>query len=197
MKLVKFVFCLLVLLSGCAANTPTHEVRASYAIYDIKAPEVPMSRIADAVKVALQKQTNGVEISQGIPPSPLPEKPGRFKVNNPYANGPLATEFLYLHPPTCEGAIVTAIARNSAMSNYGENTIFFLCLMPYRGGYHLDFYTTFSISSGGFSTQALGAALARGVVGDTSKFIPRTIASVVDSIQTTGATVSLVESYPN
>jgi hypothetical protein len=38
--------------------------------------------------------------------------------------------------------------------------------------------------------------LARTVVGDTSQFIPRTIADVVDSVKATGATVTMTEAYP-
>jgi hypothetical protein len=82
------------------------------------------------------------------------------------------------------------------MAKYGEHTLFFLCVLPYQGGYNLDVYTKFSMASGGFSPETLGATLARNVVGDSSQFIPRTIASVVDSIKQTGATVNLVESYP-
>jgi len=57
-------------------------------------------------------------------------------------------------------------------------------------------HTTFTKASGAFSATTLGATLARTAVGDSSQFIPRTIASMVDHIQATGATVSLIEAYP-
>jgi hypothetical protein len=33
-------------------------------------------------------------------------------------------------------------------------------------------------------------------IGDTSQFIPRTIADLVDSVKATGATVTMTEAYP-
>jgi predicted house-cleaning NTP pyrophosphatase (Maf/HAM1 superfamily) len=68
--------------------------------------------------------------------------------------------------------------------------------MPYRGGCALNICTTFSKASGAFSLATLGAALVRSVVGDTSQFIPKTIAQVVESLKQTGALVTLVEAYP-
>jgi hypothetical protein len=41
--------------------------------------------------------------------------------------------------------------------------------------------------------RVLGATLARTVVGDSSQFIPRTIAAMVDSVKATGAASTLVE----
>jgi hypothetical protein len=184
-------------LTGCATMTPTTETRASYAIYDVHAAQgLTASQVAEAIRTGLQKQTDQVQITQGIPPSPLPEKPGRFRLVNPFGQGMAALAGRSLQMPVCDDAILTARAGNTGMAQYGENTLFFLCVLPYQGGYHLDVYTQFSMASGGFSPQALGATLARGVVGDSSQFIPRTIASVVDSVKQTGASVDLVESYP-
>lgn len=60
-----------------------------------------------------------------------------------------------------------------------------------QGGYALNVYTTFSKVSRGFSAAALGAAMARSVVGDSSQFIPRTIGQIVDAVRATGSSVSL------
>lgn len=68
--------------------------------------------------------------------------------------------------------------------------------MPYQSGYSMNVYTTFSKASGAFSAAVLGATLSRSVVGDSSKFIPRTIAAIVDSIKATGASVTTFEAYP-
>jgi hypothetical protein len=135
----------------------------------------------------------------GIPPSPLPEKAPRFKLVSPYGanlSALAAASGQSVQVPTCEGAIVTANAVDSSMRQYGEGTTFFVCLMPYQGGYALNVYSTFSKASGGFSAKSLGTDLARSVVGDSSQFIPRTIANIVDSVKATGATVTLVEAYP-
>lgn len=191
-----------VLITGCASTTPTRETSQAYAIYDIKGnADVTSAKLAEAIKVALQKNMSGVQISNGIPPSPLPEKAGRFQLASPFKGGSnlaalAAASGQSFQVPTCEGAVLTANGRDSSMSKYGEATTFFVCLMPYQGGYALNIYSTFSKASGGFSATSLGATLARSVVGDSSQFIPRTINDIVSGVKATGANPALVESYP-
>ncbi len=190
------------LASGCASTlTPTTEQESAYAIYQVTPAEgVTASQVAEAIKVALQKNTNNVHISRSIPPSPLPEKPGRFSLDNPFRGTGLAAiagaQGQHLQFPTCDGALILASAQNTGMSNYGENTRFLTCLWAYEGGYHIDVYSSFTKGSGSFSLDTLGATLARKVVGDTSQFIPRTINSIVTEVEQLGAQVTLVESYP-
>lgn len=188
-------------LAGCGTTTPTREVSNAYAIYDIKAgAEVGAGRIAEAIKVAVKKNMSEAQVTNGIPPSPLPEKAARFQVNSPFKGTQYAALAAAagsrLQVPSCEGDILTVWAADSSMSRYGEGTSFFVCLMPYQGGYSMNIYSTFTKASGGFNTAVLAATLARAVVGDSSQFIPRTIQEIVQSVQGTGASVKLVESYP-
>lgn len=187
--------------AGCASVTPTRETSSGYAIFDIKGgPEITHAKIADAVKTALQKNMSQVQINNGIPPSPLPAKAPRFQLISPFKGSNLAAlagaSGQNLQLPTCEGSIMTANARDTSMSKYGEGTTFFACLMPYQNGWSLNVYTTFAKSSGAFSAATLGATLARTVVGDSSQFIPRTIAAIVDNVNATGATAKMLEAYP-
>jgi len=188
-------------LAGCASVTPTRETSSGYAIFDIKGgPEITHAKVADAVKTALQKNMSQVQINNGIPPSPLPEKAPRFQLVSPFKGSNLAAlagaSGQSLQVPSCEGSIMTANARDTSMSRYGEGTTFFACLMPYQGGWSLNVYTTFAKASGAFSAATLGATLARTVVGDSSQFIPRTIAAIVDNVNATGATAKMLEAYP-
>jgi hypothetical protein len=188
-------------IGGCAGLTPTREISSGYAVFDIKAgPDIGPARIAEAVKVALQKNVSQIQIVNGIPPSPLPDKAPRFQLVSPFKGTSLgalaAASGQNLQLPACEGAILTANARDTSYARYGEGTTFFACLMPYQGGYALNVYTTFTKASGAFSAATLGATLARTVVGDSSQFIPRTIAQMVESLKATGADVTLKEAYP-
>ncbi|QTN25689.1 hypothetical protein HZ992_12345 [Rhizobacter sp. AJA081-3] len=190
------------LLGGCASMTPTKETSVGYAIYDIKASgDVGNAKLAEAIRTALQRNTSRLQVSNGIPPSPLPEKAPRFQLVSPFKGSNLgalaAAQGQSLQVPTCEGATLTANARDSSMSNYGEATTFFACLMPYQGGYSLNIYTTFTKVSGSVSAATLGATLMRPFVGDSGQFIPRTIGQIVDGIQKTGVVVTLVEAYPS
>lgn len=187
-------------LGGCAGITPTREISSGYAIFDIQAgPEVSHARIADAVKRALQANTTQVQITNGLPPSPLPAAATRFQLLSPLKGSnlaALAAASPAMQIPTCEGATMTATARDNAMGRYGEGTTFFACVMPYKGGWALNVHTTFVKASGAFSAATLGATLARTVVGDSSQFIPRTLAAMVDNLKAAGATATLVEAYP-
>lgn len=188
-------------LCGCAATTPTREISSAYAIFDIQAgPEVGPVRIADAIKRALQTNTTQVQIVNGLPPSPLPVAAPRFQLVSPFKGSGLAalaaTAGPALQVPTCEGAILTATARDGSMARYGEGTTFFVCVMPYQGGWAMNVYTTFVKASGAFNAATLGATLARTVVGDSSQFIPRAIAAMVDNLKAAGASATLVEAYP-
>lgn len=192
----------IVLLGGCTSLTPTKETSVGYAIYDIKAsPEVSGTKIAEAIKVGLQKNTSRVLISNGIPASPLPEKAPRFQLTSPLKGSTLgalaAAQGQSLQLASCEGATLTANARDSSMSRYGENTTFFACLIPYQGGYSLNFYTTFTKVSGSVSAATMGATLMRPFIGDSGQFIPRTIEQIVENVRQTGATLTLVEAYPS
>lgn len=188
-------------LAGCASLTPTTEREESYAIYHVAPSETTTARdIGDAIKTGLQRNMSEVRINTSIPPSPLPEKPARFTMIDPFQGSSLgalaAASGASLRVPTCDQAVMTANADDSSMSQYGENTTFFLCLQPYEVGYHIDIYTAFSKQSGGFSTATLGATLARTVVGDASQFLPRTIEEIIAEVEKAGADVTLVEAYP-
>ena len=200
MKKALFVMVVSLVAGGCASITPTVETEATYAIYDVKPnPGVTASKLGEAIKTALQKNMKGVQMVASIPPSTLPEKPSRFQMANPFKGSAMAayaaSSGYSIERPTCEGSMLTANAQDS-MPGYGEGTSFFLCLLPYQGGYHINIYASFTKLSGGFSAATLGATLARKVVGDSSQFLPRTVKAVVDSVQAAGATTTLVEQYP-
>jgi hypothetical protein len=184
-------------LSACASMTPTREVTEGYRIYDIQGV-TDHSAIAANVKAAMQKNADKVTFTNNIPPHPLPEKPGRFSTTNPFANSNLgalmAAQGGSLKIPKCDNSTFTATSHDNFEG--AENTTFFVCLLPYAGGYHMDVYYTFTKVSGGFGAQALGRALAQSMVGDSSQFIPRTLAALESAAQEAGGKVSVVETYP-
>jgi hypothetical protein len=185
------------IISACASLTPTREVTEGYRVYDIKGAS-NHGTIATNLKTAMQKNADNVRFTNDIPPSPLPEKPTRFKLTNPFANSGmgalLASQGSTVKVPSCDGAIFSATLNDNFQG--AEDTTFFVCLMPYSDGYHMDVYYTFTKVSGGFSPGALGKTLAQSVVGDSSQFIPKTISALESAAQQAGAQVSLLESYP-
>lgn len=199
----KFIVAIIALAcAGCGSTTPTRETISSYSIYDIKGPaSVSPSTVADAVTNGLKVGSSGIQVTRNLPAYPVPDQPGRFTLTNPFANSNMgalmAASGNSMTIPKCDGAFVVGNAQNSSMRDYGENTVFYICLWQYQGGYHLDFYTRFDRQSGGFNTKTLAATLMRPLTGDSSQFIPRTIGNVTAEIQKAGLTPTLIDSYPS
>jgi len=186
------------ILASCASMTPTKERSEGYRIYDLKQVS-SLGKIRSSLKKALQKNSDNAVFTNNIPPYPLPKKPGRFQVVNPFANSNMgalmASQGGGIRIPKCDKSPFTGMAQGNFAGS--EETTFFICLQPYEKGYHLDVYYSFTKVSGGFSTEALGKSLAQSVVGDSSQFIPRTIADLEEAAQSSGAKLELIESYPD
>ena len=188
-----------VLLAGCGSvnTTETKETKKSYVIYDIKVEDsVSATDMSQAIKKALQDNTNSVKIVEDLPPYPLPDESPRFQLTSPFGNKSSGIAALAgnIKIPTCNGALVYAQATNDSMSSYGENTRFYTCLWQYKGGYHVDIYTEFEIESGGMHN--LGVDLARNISGDSSQFIPKTINNIRDNLEALNAEAKVIAAYP-
>ena len=198
MKKAIIALCVLT-LSGCASLTPTKERFEGYKIYDIKADYSSSltSKLSSSLKSAMQENADKVKFENNLPPAKLPEDAGRFELVNPFANakGLAALAGASMRLPTCDGSVIQATSHDSFAG--AENTTFFTCLMPYKEGYKMNIYYSFTKVSGGFSTEALGRALAQSVVGDSSQFIPRTVAALETAITSNGVSLDLIDSYPN
>jgi len=185
-------------VSACASLTPTRETTEGYRIYDLKNVS-SLSSLAVSLKSVMQENSDKSVFANGIPASPAPETAARFQLKNPFANATgmgalLAAQNGGFKVPSCEGSPFTASTRDNF--DGAENTTFFICLQPYKAGYHLDIYYSFTKTSGGFSPEALGKALAQSVAGDSSQFIPRVISQLEEAAKKSSTKVSLVESYP-
>lgn len=199
-KVVSLALLTTVGLVGCQSTslTETKETKRSYAVYDLKVPEgVSSSDMAKAIKTALQANTSSVKITEDLPPYPLPKESPRFELVNPFGNNSALAALAggAVKLPACNGALVYAQAADSSMNAHGENTQFYTCLWQYDGGYHVDIYTQFDISTGGLAN--LGKDLVRGVMGDSSQFIPRTILSIKNNLKELNADSTLVTAYPS
>mgnify|MGYP000202182970 CR=1 FL=1 len=200
MKMLKTIGLIAVsasLITSCASLRPTKEITEGFRVYDIKGAS-SLSDVSRSLKTALQENSDKTIFSNNIPPHPLPEKPNRFQVVNPFANSNmgalLAAQGSAMRIPKCEGSPFTGMTQDDFDGS--ENTTFFVCLQPYTEGYHMDVYYTFTKVSGGFTPEALGKSLAQSAFGDSSQFIPRTIADLEKAVKSTGASINLVEAYP-
>ncbi|WP_347988504.1 hypothetical protein [Methylomonas sp. AM2-LC] len=187
--------------TGCAALTPSYITIEGYRIYDIQTnPNSAITKqISANIKEAIQLRANDVTLNNTIPPATLPETPARYVLTDPFKNATgifaMANSKNPIKIPRCEGAVIDATSHQSFAG--AERTTFFVCLIPYQKGYQLDIYYHYDKVSGGLSTQALGRTLAQSVMGDSSQFIPTTIAALEEAVKEAGVKPVVVDSYPD
>lgn len=200
---VFFMAVLLVgLISGCGTvnnalvdKTKTVEY---YRIFDIKT--------AAARKVVTQAASNGLGRNVGdaqeatpIPSSAdLADKPGRFKLINPFEGSKFAAlasggGSLGIKVATCEGAVWTAKAQRNVSGSNNLNLT--ACIFQYKDGYHLDVYAVFTKKEGGI--MQLSRSMANAMVGTPEEWTEKTFLDIVRSIrEKTGAEVAYLEGEP-
>lgn len=169
-----------------------------YRIFDLKT-NASRQAIAKAASDGLGRNINSAHEATPIPSSgDVPEKPGRFKLVNPFegtAFAALASRggAVGFRVATCDGASWTATAeRNIQGSNSLKLTA---CLFPYKEGYHLDFYAVFAKQEGGLFQ--ISRDMANAVVGTPEEWTEKTFLDVVRSIRAaTSAQVALLEAQP-
>lgn len=191
-----FAILALFMFSGCSSMTPTQKTEASFVIYDVQPISINRDQFLEAITQAVQKNQSQVRISRDIQTGELPEKPSRFVLKDPFANTKfgalMSANGQSMKTPVCDNPVLTLASGNSSASG---DTTFFLCVMPYKVGYSVNIYSTFSSSSGGISVNALGAALAKSVVGDSSQYIPRAMNEVRTASESVGGKVAIIDSY--
>lgn len=184
------------MLAGCSSMTPTKQKEASFVIFDVQSTSINRSQLLDAVTQAVQKHQSKLQISRDIQTGALPDTPQRFVLKDPFANSSIgammAASGQSMKTPVCENPILTLASGNSSASG---DTTFFLCVVPYKAGYSINIYSTFSSTSGGFSVNALSSALAKSIAGDSSQFIPRAMNEVRTAAESVGGKVSIIDSY--
>lgn len=194
-----FAVLALISVAGCASMTPTQKTEASFVIYDVQSVSMDRGQFLDAITQVVQKNQSQVRVTRDIQTGALPENPERFTLKDPFANtnigALMSANGQSMKMPVCNNSILTLASGSSGV---GGDTTFFLCVIPYKAGYSVNIYSTFSSTSGGISVDALGAALAKSVVGDSSQYIPRTMKEVRTESERAGAKVSVIDSYiPN
>jgi hypothetical protein len=104
-------------------------------IYDVKPATLDRNQFLKAVLDAVQTSASKLRV-KGDSPAELPATPGRFELQDPFANSKmgalLASQAQNIRVPVCKNALMTVSTENTSMAQYGEQTSFFLCVLPTR-----------------------------------------------------------------
>jgi hypothetical protein len=186
----------LFLVAGCSSMTPTQTKQSSFVIYDVQPGSINRDSLLDAITQAVQKNQSKVRVTRDIQTGELPDHPVRFALKDMLANSALgawaSANGQSMKMPVCDNPVLTLASGNSSA---GQSTTFFLCVIPYKAGYSVNIYSTFTITSGGISVDALGSALERSIAGDSSQYIPRAMNDVRLAAENEGGKVSIIDSY--
>lgn len=188
-------------LSGCgttnnylAAKTITVEY---YRIFDIKTSASRMT-VAKAASDGLGRNIRNAQEATPIPSGEIAEKPGRFKLVNPFEGTKLAalaggTGSLGFRIATCDGASWTAQAQRQVTGVNNLNIS--ACLFQYKEGYHLNLYAVFTKQEGGL--KQISRDMANAMVGTPEEWTEKTFLDIVRAIRAkTGAETTLLEAQP-
>jgi hypothetical protein len=203
MKKAMVLLPVVVALVGCGAvnNALLEKTKITeyYRIFDIKT-NADRQTVAEAASNGLGRNVGNAQEATPIPPSAAsPEKPGRFKLVNPFEGTPMAAfaamggSSVGFKTATCEGAVWTANAqRNVTGSNKLNLTA---CIFQYKQGYHLNLYAVFTKQEGGL--MQISRSMAHAMVGTPEEWTEKTFLDIVRNIrQATNAEVTLLEGQP-
>jgi hypothetical protein len=129
----------------------------------------------------------------------LPEKPGRFKLVNPFEGSKFAALAgsaggLNMRVAMCDNAVWTAKAERRVSGSNSLNLT--ACLFQYKDGYHLNLYGVMTKQEGGL--MQLSRDLANAMVGTPEEWTEKTMLDIVRSIKAaTNADVKLLEAQPD
>lgn len=193
----------LLFMTGCVSavnNTLAEKTKRVeyYRIFNIKT-DANRNLVAKAASNGLGANTSDINENMSIPTfSEPPEKPGRFKLSNPFQGTQLGNLMAAggnasFKIATCEDAVWTANAKKT-VKGWSDLTLT-ACLFEYKDGYHLDMFASFAKQEGG--VMQLSRSMAAAMVGTPEEWTEKTFLDIVRSIQkNTSAQITFIEGYP-
>lgn len=163
----------------------------NFAVFDVRPSTLSQEKIRDEIAAAIRTHYDHLKIQNLMAPYPIPDGAPRMTFRTEGS----------IQVPECRGATASIVARDSSFSSYGEGTVIQSCIFPYQAGYRVNFYGFFMQRSGGANTNVLGAMLGRVFtnavgLGDSSRFIHKTIDEIESRLRELSPSVSLVELQP-
>ncbi len=106
-------------LTGCASMKPSVHTESTFVIYDVKPATLDRNQFLKAVLDAVQTSASKLRVNREIPPAELPATPGRFELQDPFANSKmgalLASQAQSIRVPVCKNALMTVSTENTSM----------------------------------------------------------------------------------
>ena len=151
-----------VFITSCASVAPTRETYTGYRIYHVS-NDYTLTQVKNAIEDAAKEVSDDAQVTNSIPPYPLPEKPGRFQMKE-MVFGPFTMQF-----PQTPGATIS-VRSNRGDSAGGTSMNWVVGVYPYKDGYSVQIVMTASYERGTsnfLDPNALGQALGRMAVDAT------------------------------
>lgn len=153
-----------------------------------------LTQVRDAVVLAAKEVNNNAIVTNGLPPHPLPDKPGRFAIKN-MAIGPVSMQF-----PQMPGATISVISSKTPSD--AESLNWAVGIYPYKSGYSVQMVMVARYTRGTaniFDPVELGASLGRELAYKQEGGVEKRIQHWFDDLSekvNQSISMKLVESYP-
>lgn len=168
-----------------------------YRIFDIRT-NADRQAVIEATSKGLGKNVSDANEATPIFIDDIPGKPGKFKLVNPFKGSAIAALAssggnLGIKIATCEGSVWNAQATRTVSGS--NNLVLTACLFPYKEGYNLDLYATFTKLEGGL--MQISRSMANAVVGTPEEWTEKTFLDIVRTVnENTSAEIRYLEGYP-
>ncbi|WP_297463239.1 hypothetical protein [Ferrovum sp.] len=165
------------------------------AIYDIKPASFPIDQLESIVLESVKEYASGVAASRYVTNEKMPDTPGKITFNN------MQIMTLTISVPVCTGAVSVIGSKDTSMARFGESIVSMACIFAYNDGYRVDYYAKYSDNNNTSTAAGLGSLLGKSIarsigLGDSSKFIYKTIDTMEQKFSASGIQYKLVDADP-
>lgn len=178
------------------ARTKT-ESKETFLVYDLPGFNGDRADIKSRVREALTYQGDNAFVKESLITGDAPRYPGKLTLKPLGANLPVS-----INIPSCDGAVFTVSSSDNSMAQYGDSARYMACGFSYAGGYRVNFYATYSTTSGGVGGILSGKTIGKvftdavGLGSNPQKFIESSIAKMEELFNSNGWKFALVEMNP-
>jgi hypothetical protein len=173
------------------------ESASTYLTYDFAGFTGTPAEIKKVVAEALSYHGDRSVVKDNLLVDVPPRYPSKLQLKPFAINLPVSIVI-----PTCDGSAFTVSSTDASFAPQGDSAFYMACGFPYDGGFRINFYSSYSMTSGGAGGLLSGMTIAKavtravGIGTDPQHFIEASIAKMEELFGTKGWTYQLVEMQP-
>lgn len=169
----------------------------TFLIYDLPGFSGSVVDLKARVRESLTYYGDNAFVRDNLQAGEVPKYPNKLQLKSLGSNLPVS-----INIPTCDGATFVISSQDNGSAQYGDSARYMTCAFAYQGGYRINFYASYTSSSGGvaglFNGKTIGSLItdAVGMDSNPQKFINNSIAKMEELFKSNGWTFNIIEMTP-